>query len=285
MFCSAAGFKGYKILRPNSRLKFLLQANMAAERSWVHSMFWPKRMGAGDDRFCKLCFAEEDEQPSVDQVRQLIDAGFAPSGAFRGCVLNKDTPSAMMNHVRAKHPQHLPEYVQEDRTQGSPHKKRKLDRDLLASWAEHVVLGALREVDFIDDPHVRAVLEPRLPGLGHEDSLQKEVDACVGRIRSEVRRKIAEAKAGKAKFCLSADSWKPKMRLRRSYVAVYLHWINADWEAEAVCCGVRETFPPRTGESYKEHFVLCLESVDLKPCDISCGLSDHEGAIRLVFVF
>ena len=75
------------------------------------------------------------------------------------------------------------------------------------------------------------------------------------------------------------------MRLRRSYVAVYLHSINADWEAEAVCCGVRETFPPRTGESYKEHFVLCLESVDLNHATYLVGLATTKAQFALVFVF
>ena len=142
------------------------------------------------------------------------------------------------------------------------------------------VLGALREVDVIDDSHVRAVLEPRLPGLGHADRLQKEVDACVERIWTQVCTKVQAAKAGGAKFCISADSCKPKMRLRRSYVAVYLHWINADWVAEAACCGVRETFPPRTGENYRDHFLACLKSVGLETRVLSCGLSDHEGSIR-----
>jgi hypothetical protein len=98
------------------------------------------------------------------------------------------------------------------------------------------VLGALREVDVIDDSHVRAVLEPRLPGLGHADRLQKEVDACVERIWTQVCTKVQEAKAG-AKFCISADSCKPKMRLRRSYVAVYLHWISIRKGLHLLCVG------------------------------------------------
>jgi len=54
---------------------------------------------------------------SVEQVKQLIDAGFAPSGAFRGCVVNKDSPSSMQNHTRSKHADHLPVHVQGERSQ------------------------------------------------------------------------------------------------------------------------------------------------------------------------
>ena len=254
---------------------------MSAERSWVHDLFWPKRIGAGDYRFCRLCYAELQEQPSVEQVKQLIDNQFVPSQAFKGCVLNKDSPSAMQNHVRSKHPGHLPEHTQVERSLGGLGQRNvKLDLELLKAWAHHIVLGALREVDLIDDPHVRAALTPRLPGLAHEDRLQKEVDGCVESIRVEVQKKVQEAKAGAAKFCISSDAWKPKMRLRRSYVAVYLNWINASWEAESVCCGVRETFAPRTGDNYRDQFLACLEAVGLSPGDLSCGLSDHEGAIR-----
>lgn len=44
---------------------------MSAERSWVHGLFWPKRIGAGDYRFCRLCFPELEEQPSVEQVKPV----------------------------------------------------------------------------------------------------------------------------------------------------------------------------------------------------------------------
>ena len=127
---------------------------MSAERSWVHSLFWPKRIGTGDVRFCKRYYPQEEEVPSVEQVKQLIDAGFAPSGAFRGCVVNTDSPSSMQNHTRSKHADHLPVHVQGGRSQGGlGQKTAKLDVELLASWALHIVLGALREVDVIDDPH------------------------------------------------------------------------------------------------------------------------------------
>lgn len=120
---------------------------MSAERSWVHSLFWPKRIGTGDVRFCKLYYPQEEEVPSVEQVKQLIDAGFAPNGAFRGCVVSTDSPSSMQNHTRSKHADHLPVHVQGGRSQGGlGQKTAKLDVELLASWALHIVLGAASAV-------------------------------------------------------------------------------------------------------------------------------------------
>ena len=182
---------------------------MSSDRSWVHSLFWPKRIGAGDYRFCKVCYPQEEEQPSVDEVKYLIDNQFLPSHAFKGCVQYVSSPSGLANHIRSKHPAQVPDHIQLQRSAGTlGNKNAKLDLELLTLWAQHIVIGSLREVDLIDDPRVRAVLAPRLPGLAHEDRLQKEVDSCIERIRLEVRTIVQKAKAEGAKFCVSADSWK-----------------------------------------------------------------------------
>ena len=153
---------------------------MSSDRSWVHSLFWSKRIGAGDYKFCKVCYPQEEEQPSVDEVKYLIDNQFLPSHAFKGCVQYVSSPSGLANHIRSKHPAQVPDHIQLQRSAGTlGNKNAKLDLELLTLWAQHIVIGSLREVDLIDDPHVRAVLAPRLPGLAHEDRLQKEVDSCI----------------------------------------------------------------------------------------------------------
>ena len=252
-----------------------------AARSQVHALFWPKRLGTQHYRFCKLCFPSEGDVPKVDDVKQVMDAGFEPSKEWRGCVLNRHTPSNMVNHIRSKHPQHLPEHMQLVRACEDPDmRKKKIDLQLLRSWAEHMVLGALMPVNLIDDMHLRAVLDPRLPGLAHGGKLQEEVDCVVQGLRDEVARRVAEAKEQGCRFCISADGWKPRMKIRRSYVAVYLHWVDNTWTRNAVCAGVQETHPPRTGELYRDTFLTILDDLDLETKDLSCGMSDHEGAIR-----
>ena len=251
-------------------------------RSKIHDLFWEKRLGCGDYRFCKLCWSQEEELPEVEKVQHLIEAGFSPSTSFRGCVLNRSSPANMMNHIRAKHHDHLPQNLQEGRTAASPgEKKASIDLTLLRDWAANLVLGALKEVSLIDNDYLRAVLQDRIPGLAHSSRLQEEVDSVVGDLRAEVQKRVGEAAKQGAKFVLSADSWKPRMRVRRSYVAVYLHWVCPETrKREAVCAGVRQTHPPRNGECYRDAFLEVLGDLLLEPSHLCCGMSDHEGAIR-----
>ena len=130
---------------------------------------------------------------------------------------------------------------------------------LLRDWAQNVVLGALKEVEveLIDNSYLRNCLESRVPGLAHSSKLQEEVDTVVEELKTEVERRVSDAVRQGAKFVVSADSWKPRMRVRRSYLAVYLHWVLPEtWKREAVCAGVRETQPPRNGECYRDAIVL-----------------------------
>lgn len=51
-------------------------------RSKIHELFWEKRLGCGDYRFCKMCWSQEEEEEEVEKVQRLIDAGFSPSTSF-----------------------------------------------------------------------------------------------------------------------------------------------------------------------------------------------------------
>ena len=169
-------------------------------RSKIDDLFWEKRLGCGDHRFCKLCWSQEEEVevPEVEKVQHLIEAGFSPSTSFRGCVLNRSSPANMMNHINAKHQDHSPQNSQEGRTAASTgEKKASIDLTLLRDWAANLVLG--------DNDDLRAVLQDCIPGLAHSSRLQEEVDSVVGDLRAEVQKRVAEAVKQGAKFVLRAD--------------------------------------------------------------------------------
>ena len=73
------------------------------------------------------------------------------------------------------------------------------------------------------------------------------------------------------------------MRVRRSYVAIYLQWLSQAWSYEEVCVGVEETRPPRNGECYQAVFLKVLEDNQLSAKHLVCAVSDHEGSIRRGF--
>lgn len=127
----------------------------------------------------------------------------------------------MLNHLRAKHPEVLPEHVGAGRSSEASTKRDALDSKLVSNW---VCLGSLKPIAMIDDPHIRAVFEGRLQ-LCHEDRLAREVEAVIGEIKEQVKSEVQAARDSGCRFCLSGDSWRPKMRVRKCFLAVYLHWV------------------------------------------------------------
>lgn len=196
-----------------------------ATRSWVHAHYWPKRAGAANYRFCRHCWPDEDSQPSVEKIRVLLEAGFNPGGAFVGCVANKESPGNLINHMRSKHPEELPQDVSATRkavTDTAGELSFKLDEVLLREWAVRICLGSLSPTRMIDDPNVRSVLERRLKGLAHATRLQQEITAALKDIHQEVLTKLKTAKDSGSKFTIMADTWTTKTKRRSSYCCIYL---------------------------------------------------------------
>ena len=117
--------------------------------------------------------------------------------------------SNMVNHIRSKHPQHLPEHMQLVRACEDPDmRKKKIDLHPLLGRMHGV--GAFMTVNLIDDTHVKAVLDLLPPDLAHGRKLQEEVDCVACTLRDEVARRVAAAKEQGCRFCTSANRWKPK---------------------------------------------------------------------------
>ena len=89
------------------------------------------------------------------------------------------------------------------------------DPDLLAQRAEVVMLGKLHPVSLLDD--VRGTLGSRLKSLAGKST----VDTVTSQIRDLMHEDLSKAKKFGAKFVLMADTWKPKSKRRRHYLAIY----------------------------------------------------------------
>jgi len=249
-------------------------------RGWVHQHFWPKRAGAGDYRCCKKCWPEEDRQPSVEHIAQLANNGFVPGLHIDGLCLNQHSPGAMTNHIKDHHEYLLPEGVMATRVAQNGLVQTKVNPDMQREWSVNVVLGALQPVGLVSNKYVRTVLTRRMPGLGAETTLQAEVDQTIRDIQAEVREELSAAKSAGCKFVISADCWKPKMKRRRHYCAVYLNWCSQDFEHKTVCIGAPVLGAPRNGERYRDAMLEALRLGGLTADDVLIGLSDHEGAVR-----
>ncbi len=70
----------------------------------------------------------------------------------------------------------------------------------------------------------------------------------------------AAAQSG-SKFTVQGDTWKPKMKRRKHYLAVLLDWTGADWNHVQVCIDVVPMPIPRTAEAYRDSFLAALAKV------------------------
>eukprot|EP00973_Karenia_brevis_P005727 780445-Karenia_brevis.AAC.1 len=88
---------------------------MAPRASWAADFFYPKRQGDNDYRFCRLCWPQAASMPSSEQVRNCMGLGEPPSSKFIGCCKHAGSPGAMVNHIKAAHPEVLPPGVPSER--------------------------------------------------------------------------------------------------------------------------------------------------------------------------
>ena len=161
------------------------------------------KVGASQFRFCKHC---SSTAPIEAELEELPKNNRYPGTMYLGGKYDS-SPSILINHMWAKHAELLPAEVSEHRkTESGDVKDSELDSDLLAQWAEEVVLGKLHSVALIDD--VRATLGSRLKGLAGRKALQISVDDVTAQIRDIVHKDLSEAKKFGSKFVLMADTWK-----------------------------------------------------------------------------
>ena len=188
----------------------------------------------------------------------------------------------MGNHVIGVHRQLLPEGVRTQRLSGQAgsNKPKPLDAGLNREWAINMALGALVPPKLLASDFAKKLMSSRLPGLGGASTMRKEVLGSVEDIYIEVKEKVAEAKAGGARFVVGADGWKPKMRRRRHYLAVDLYWVDDQWKCKVVTIDVHILRSPRNQAEYHRVVSLALGAVSLSGLDLLCAISDHEGAIR-----
>ena len=140
----------------------------------------------------------------------------------------------MINHFRTYRADLLPEHVSVHRKSSNIGSSEPSDPMLMRDIAEQLVLGGLQPVRTVDDKYFRQTFSSRLKGLGHKTALQREVDANVADVRREVQELVPAVKASGGKVVLSGDCWKPKMKLRRHYLAVLLDFA-LDWQHRTVC--------------------------------------------------
>jgi hypothetical protein len=119
----------------------------------------------------------------------------------------------MINHLLRCWPE-----VCQERTSRVPQEAAAVDQGLMREWALHICIKSLRPVGMIADPDVRAVLAGRLRGLGGKQVLQAEVDDVIVGIRLEVLEQIRVAIRERARFTISGDCWKPKMKRKAHFL-------------------------------------------------------------------
>ena len=74
--------------------------------NWAHEYFHSKREELGHLRFCQLSY---EQQPEVEEVLEKLRSGTSIVRAYPGSVHNDSSPSSMINHLRAKHPEVVPD--------------------------------------------------------------------------------------------------------------------------------------------------------------------------------
>ena len=68
-------------------------------------------------------------------------------------------------------------------------------------------------------------------------------------IRDDVRCIVQTATDSGVKFTMQGDTWKPKMKRRRHYLAVYLNWLTPEFRPMELCIQAVPVEAPRTGEA------------------------------------
>lgn len=155
-------------------------------KSWVHELFWPKHPDTGHYRFCKIC---NEECPDPRQVAELQKKGTPLSSIYMGVVQNDCSPSSMINHVRAKHEDQLPEHtpVKRKRSDLEEEEMPCKDHRLLRDWATNMCLGSMCPVKMVRDPNVRKTLHKRLGGLPTDTQIRSELQDVISDIRASPR--------------------------------------------------------------------------------------------------
>lgn len=87
-------------------------------------------------------------------------------------------------------------------------------------------LGALLPLKLVRDPYVKKALQQRLGGLPTENQVHAGPQEIVKDMREEVTRELELQKRQGTRFTLSGDTWKPKMRRRCHYLAVYVDYVG-----------------------------------------------------------
>ena len=248
------------------------------QTSWVYEHFCDARESWGNYRICRIC---NPVLPEDTVIAGMVARGEHPGRMFQGvCQILGSSPSSLINHVRNKHPECFARgyvsFADGGAEAGNPN-PAKIDMELMTEWAEHVCLRCLLPVSTITD--MRPVLASRLRGLGGETKLQECVDAVVDSIRGEVTAELKSAQESGCKFCLSADTWKPKSKRRQNFLAMYLDFTK-DFQHRSVCLAVKVAEAPKTWEKYCQLFLDALKAAGLSTKDLMAGLSDHRSSIR-----
>ena len=217
--------------------------------SFAHEYFHAKRAETGHLRFCKIC---APEIPPLKDVLAAKEAGKNLTKEFLkfGAVQNDASTSAMVNHLRLKHPETLPSGTPVKRKSSADDvETRPRDKTLCRDWVEHMLFAALEPARLVESKHAKAVLVPHMGPLPTRKEVTREADLAVKDIEQEVVQIVKESLEAGAKFTLSADTWKPKAKKRKHFLAMYLNFISPTWEPCSLCAGVVEAPPPRTGLS------------------------------------
>ena len=207
--------------------------------AWVHQHFHQKRAGCGPYRFCKLCWQTE---VAVDDVQLVFERGFNPSGCWAGCIKHEDGSTAsMVNHIRAKHKDLLPEEMQRKRKNCI--ESSRVDHDLMRRFSTHMILEGLLPENVVNN--ARELTE--LGGLGTRRTFQNEVDKQIKDIKAEVRQEVEQAVSDGCRFVFSTDGGKTKTVRTKRYLAMLLSWCDLSWKRRSLCLAVR--FCPGAGKA------------------------------------
>ncbi len=251
-----------------------------APAKWVHQHFHGRVPGT-TYRFCKKCW-EGTPLPTDGEVQAVLASGKLPSDFWPGVVGNKGGPTSMQNHCISLHPELVPEGFRQHRTKAPTFDAHGgVDPEVCREFAVNVALHDLLPPHLLDGASgIKKFLDKHVPGTCGPKKLAEIIDQVNADILEDVRDILAGAKEDGCQFVIQGDSWKPKMKRRRHYLAVMCSWVDGNFNFNEVCIGVRALGAPRTGERYAEAFRSVLGTVGLVATDLLAGVSDHEGAIR-----
>lgn len=120
---------------------------------------------------------------------------------------------------------------------------------------DYVVEG-LNPLDFVDDPHFRAMLR----GFAEDNTLvlpdRGAISALVGEKVATAKIRLKDMVRGEA-VSLTCRSWMPGGET--TMMAVTAHWVDADWELQSACLAVVKVStsdPPPAIYEESEHFPM-----------------------------